>query len=72
MEGAETQVITTCAIKTDNFTNHVDDVGAALNRPLSYHNCITPNYNMMKNESKIKLIFHEQISCQDLQSQIKY
>jgi len=26
----------------------------------------------MKNESKIKLILHEQISCQDLQNQIKY
>ena len=31
MEGAETQVISTCAIKTDNFTNHVDDIGTALN-----------------------------------------
>jgi len=26
----------------------------------------------MKNESKIKSIFHEQISCQDLQNQINY
>ena len=31
MEGAETQVIATCAIKTDNFTNHVDDIGTTLN-----------------------------------------
>ena len=31
MEGAETQVIATCTIKTDNFANHVDDVGTALN-----------------------------------------
>ena len=31
MEGAETQVITTCTIKTDNFANHVDDVGTELN-----------------------------------------
>ena len=31
MEGAETQVIATSTIKTDNFTNHVDDIGTALN-----------------------------------------
>jgi len=27
---------------------------------------------MTKNESKIKLIFHEQNPCQDLQNQIDY
>ena len=31
MEGAQAKVITTCAIKTDNFTNHVDDIGTTLN-----------------------------------------
>lgn len=31
MEGAETKVIAASTIKTDNFTNHVDDVGTDLN-----------------------------------------
>ena len=31
MERAQAEVITTSPIKTDNFTNHVDDIGTALN-----------------------------------------
>ena len=60
------------AKKLDLASKEIVEMAKKLNIEVKNHMSTVSEEEAQKIENKIKLILHEQISCQDLQNQIKY